>query len=166
MMIVSWRKLNCKKCDFPLDNPIIAIRIGFEKKMYNFTEPPVSISKSFPIQLVKEDGRLSEQTFTMRIDVSNMTSPYQPATVDDDFTHQVSDIKIFPDQQFVQWEFELIPNEAPEENEAFRLILSSKERCPKFLTDSPNVYNETLIIINDPQSEPYSLYAYSPYCIN
>lgn len=121
--------------------------------MYNFTEPPVSSSKSFYIPLVKEDGRTSEQTFTMRIDVSNITTPYQPATLNDDFTHQMfADIKIYPDNQSVLWEFELIPNEAPEKNEAFSVILSSIGHT-EFLTDSKNVYNKTVIVINDPQSK-------------
>jgi hypothetical protein len=96
----------------------------------------------------------------MQIDVSNMTTPYQPATFDDDFTHQIVDIKILPNQSFVLWEFDLIPNEAPEKNEAFCVILSSVGYS-KFLTDSQDVYNKTLIVINDPQSELNACYAYS-----
>lgn len=107
--------------------------------------------RSFLIPLVKEGGRISEQTFTVLIDVSNMTNPFQPAMFGDDFRHHSYNITFPPDQQTVTWEFELIPNEAPEENEAFRLVLSSVGH-PQFLTDNHDVVNETLILINDPQS--------------
>ena len=107
--------------------------------------------KSFHIPLVKEGGRMSEQTFSVLIEVSNLTYPYQPATLGDDYNHTSFNITFPPDQQTVLWEFQLIPNEAPEENEAFRLTLSSINH-PKFLTDSHDVVNETVVVINDPQS--------------
>ena len=107
--------------------------------------------RSFLIPLVKEDGRMSEQTFTVLIEVSNMTNPYQPATFGDDYNHNSFNITFPPDRQTVLWEFELIPNKAPEENEAFRLILYSVSH-PTFFTDSRDVLNETLVVINDPQS--------------
>ena len=115
--------------------------------------------KSFKIPLVKEGGRLSNQTFTVQIDVSNMTTPYEPATFDVDFTHQRFSIEIFPHEQTVWWEFELIHNKAPEENEAFRVSLISSGDSPTFLTDSRDVFNETLVVINDPQS------LFNFYCI-
>lgn len=131
--------------------PLLVIRIGFEKQNYTFTEPPVPLLRSFLIPLAKEGGSVSEQTFTVLIEVSNMTNPYQPATLGDDYNHNSFNITFPPDQQTVLWEFQLIPNEAPEENEAFRLIISSIGH-PVFLTDSRDVMNETLVIINDPQS--------------
>ena len=130
---------------------LLAMRIGFEKQIYNFTEPPASLSKLFHIPLVKEGGRISEQTFTLQIKVSNMTTPYQPATLGDDYKHQLFNITFHPDQQTVFWEFELIANEAPKDIEAFRLILSPV-RHPQFLSVGQDVNNETLVIINDPQS--------------
>ena len=94
---------------------------------------------------------MSEQTFTVQIEVSNMTHPFEPATLGEDYNHYRFNVTFPPNQQTVEWEFELIPNEAPEENEAFRLILSSVGHL-EFLTDNNDVINETLIIINDPQS--------------
>ena len=118
--------------------------------MYNFTQPPSS--KSLHIPLVKEDGRISEQTFTIQVNVS---TPYQPGTVKD--THKMFEIRINPDQQSVPWVFEPIPNEAPEKNETFSVILSSVG-YPKYLvTDSQDVYNKTTIVINEPQSQLISL---------
>ena len=107
--------------------------------------------KSFSIPLVKEGGRVSEQTFNLQIDVSNMTNRFQPATFGDDYKHDIINIIISPDQQSVNWEFELISNEFPEDNEAFHVTISSVG-YPKFLSDNKDVFNTTIIIINDPQS--------------
>ena len=129
---------------------LLAIRIGFVKPNYTFTEPPVDM-KIFFIPLIKEDGRVSQQTFNLQIDVSNMTNRFQPATSGDDYEHEISNIIILPDQQTVMWEFKLISNEIAEENEAFRVSISSFGH-PKFLNDNNNVFNTTTIVINDPKS--------------
>ena len=129
---------------------LLAIRIGFVKPNYTFTEPPDSI-KIFSIPLVKEDGRVSEQKFNLQIDVSNMTNRFQPATSGDDYERGRSNITILPDQQTVMWEFKLISNEIAEENEAFRVSISSVGH-PKFLNDNNDVFNTTTIVINDPKS--------------
>ena len=97
------------------------------------------------VPLVKEGGRLSEQTFMVQLQVSNVTDPLQSASFND---HQIFNITFLPNQQTVLWEFELLPNE---ENEAFRIIISSVE-FPTFLSDNNDVVNETLVVINDPQS--------------
>ena len=128
----------------------LAIRIGFEQQSYTFTEPPDL--ELFNIPLVKEGGQLSEQTFIVQLQVSNMTNPFQPASFSEDYDHQIFNITFLPDQQTISWEFQLIPNEAPEENEAFRVILSSALGFPNFLGDGDDIVNETLIVIHDPQS--------------
>lgn len=118
--------------------------------MYTFIEPPTV--KSFSIPLVKEGGHASEQTFNLQIDVSNMTNRFQPATFGDDFKHDtIINIIMVPDQQTVMWVFKLIPDDFPEENEAFHVTLSSV-RHPKFLSGNHDVFDTTTIIINDPQS--------------
>jgi hypothetical protein len=119
------------------------------KDNYTFIEPPTV--KSFSIPLIKEGGRRSEQTFDLQIDVTNMTSRFQSATFDDDFKHEIINIQMHPEQQTVMWEFELIPDDLPEENEAFRVTVSSVG-YPKFRSDNQHVFNTTTIIINDPQS--------------
>ena len=98
------------------------------------------------VPLVKEGGRLSEQTFMVQLQVSNMTNPL--ASFNGDYYHQIFNITFLPNQQTVLWEFELLPNE---ENEAFRIIISSVE-FPTFLSDNNDVVNETLVVINDPRS--------------
>ena len=98
------------------------------------------------VPLVKEGGRLSEQTFMVQLHVSNMTDPL--ASLNEDYYHQIINITFLPNQQTVLWEFELLPNE---ENEAFRVVISSVE-FPNFLSDSQDVFNEASVVINDPQS--------------
>ena len=129
-----------------LTNLHVAIRIGFVKENYTFIEPPTV--KSFSIPLIKEGGRVSEQTFDLQIDVTNMTTRFQSATFNDDFEYGNVSIRMNPDQQTVMWEFELIPDDLPEENEAFRVSIS----YPKFRSGNQDVFNATTIIINDPQS--------------
>ena len=118
------------------------------KENYTFIEPPTV--KSFSIPLVKEGGRVSEQTFDLQIDVTNMTTRFQSATLNEDFEYEIinNTIRMDPDQQTVMWKFELIPDDLPEENEAFRVSIS----YPKFRSGNQDVFNATIIIINDPQS--------------
>ena len=118
------------------------------KENYTFIEPPTV--KSFSIPLVKEGGRVSEQTFDLQIDVTNMTTRFQSATLNEDFEYEIvnNTIRMDPDQQTVMWKFELIPDDLPEENEAFRVSIS----YPKFRSGNQDVFNATTIIINDPQS--------------
>ena len=118
------------------------------KENYTFIEPPTV--KSFSIPLVKEGGRVSEQTFDLQIDVTNMTTRFQSATLNEDFEYEIinNTIRMDPDQQTVIWEFKLIPDDVPEENEAFRVSIS----YPKFRSGNQDVFNATTIIINDPQS--------------
>lgn len=129
----------------------LAITIGFEEPNYTFIEPP--FLRSFHILLVKEGNQISEQTFQVLIQVSNLTNPYQPASLGEDFQITATVPIIFPsDQLYIPWEFELLSNEDPEENEAFRVTLSSVGDS-SFLTNGSSLYNETLIIIQDAQSK-------------
>ena len=129
----------------------LAIAIGFEETQYTFIEPP--FTKSFHVSLVKEDNRISEQTFQVLVQVSNSTNPFQAASEGEDYQTMATLHLIFPpNQQFISKEFRLLPNEDIEENEAFRLILSSVGH-PSFLTNSTSLYNETLVVINDAQSK-------------
>lgn len=125
--------------------------IGFEEPRYTFVEPP--FLESFHVLLVKEGNRMSEQTFQMLIQVTNQTNPFQPASVGEDYQTRATVLVTFPsDQLHVPWEFELLSNEDPEENEAFRVTLSSVGEST-FFANGSSLYNETLIIIKDAQSK-------------
>ena len=124
----------------------LAIRIGFEQQNYTFTKPSFLRSFVINVPLAKEGGRLSEQTFMVQIQVCNISNPL--TTFNEAYYHNIT---FLPNQQTVLLEFELIPNETPEKNESFCIVISSVE-FPNFLSDSQDVVNETLIVINDPQS--------------
>ena len=132
---------------------ISAIKIGFENPNYTFIEPP--FLKSFHISLIKEGNQMSEQTFQVLVQVSNMTNPFQPALLGEDYQNPTILPILFPsNQEHISWEFVLLSNEDPEENEAFRAAVSSVG-SPSFITYGSNVFNETLIVIKDAQSKLY-----------
>ena len=128
-----------------------AIKIGFEQPSYTFIEPP-SV-EMFHVSLVKEGGRLSEQTFEVQIQVSDMTNPFLPASPGEDYNHPKNISVLFrADEEFVPWYFEIVPNQNPEENEAFHVQVSSVD-FPHFLTSNSSLFTETLIVIKDSQSK-------------
>lgn len=128
----------------------VAVRIGFEQPSYTFVEPP--FLKSFSVSLVKGGNQPSEQTFEVLIEVSNMTSPFQSAALGEDYNHPTSLRILFPpEQEAILWEFDLLPNEDPEEIEAFHATVSSSVGFPNFLNAS-GLFTETLIVITDAQS--------------
>ena len=101
---------------------------------------------------------MSEQTFQVLIQVSNLTNPFQPASLGEDYQITTTVPIVFPsDQQYVPWEFKLLSNEDPEENEAFRVLLSSVGDSNLF-TNGSSLYNETLIVIKDAQSKQSNHY--------
>ena len=133
----------------------LAIVIGFEEPWYTFIEPP--FLESFHVLLVKEGNQMTEQTFQVLIQVSNQTNPFQPASVGEDYQTRATIPTTFPpDQLYVPWEFELLSNEDPEENEAFRVTLSSVGES-KFFTNGSSLFNETLVVIQDAQSKKSQL---------
>lgn len=109
--------------------------------------------ESFHVLLVKEGSQLSEQIFQVLVQVSNLTNPFQPASLGEDYQTIATVPIVFPsDQQYIPWEFELLSNEEPEENEAFRVKISSVGDS-NFFTNGSSLYNETLIVIKDAQSK-------------
>lgn len=96
---------------------------------------------------------MSEQTFQVLVQVSNMTNPFKPASLGEDYRTVATLPIIFPsDQQHIPWEFELLSNEDLEDNEAFRVTISSVGDS-NFFTNGSSLHNETLIVINDAQSK-------------
>ena len=107
----------------------------------------------FHVSLVKEGGRLSEQTFEVKLQVSDMTIPFLPASPGEDYNHPMNISVLFrADEEFVLWYFEILPNQNTEENEAFHIQVSSVD-FPHFLTSNSSLFTETLIVIKDSQSK-------------
>ena len=131
----------------------IAISIGFEQEQYTYIEPPSL--RLFDISIIKENGRRSEQTFEVTVDVSsNMTNPYLPASPDEDYAHYLTRVIFPPDQESIAWSFGLVPNEDPEDIEAFIATISPNfTHFPPFATGGGRVFDEAVIIIQDNQSK-------------
>lgn len=133
-----------------------ALYIGFEKQLYTFIEPP--FSGMFDVSIVKGGSRVSEQTFEVLIRTFNDTTPFLPASSGEDYHHpNISRLQFTPNVSMVPWHFVLLPNEDAEENEAFRATLSSASGFPTFITSSNTLFNSTLIVIKDAQSEKYAI---------
>ena len=142
-----------------LVSPPIAIRIGFELPSYTFIEPP--IEEPVQIYLATEDGRVSEQTFSVHFELGafNSSEIYQSAVLDEDYVAQgVTEIILHPFTPRISYRFTLLPDDdtTPGETESFSIISSNSinTRFPTFLLPevlSPMV--EVVIIEHDAESK-------------
>ena len=138
---------------------IIAIQIGFAQPTYDFGEP--DFETLINVTLIREGGRLSEQTFSVSISVGR-TIDIPPATlefVDEDSADYRIDAPadfvslIFPPfQQNITFTFYLFGDEIPEGVEAFRATSTPSQNFPNFGPPSMGgafVSTEVRIIDND-----------------
>ena len=137
---------DCKYVDKSLYIVIIillAIRIGFKHSSYTFTEPP------FNIQLFTEDGRISEQTFIVQIQlqVSNANAHHSEHSK---LNYQTFNITFPSNRETVSINM-TSTSSIHEDVEEFHVAIFSVG-FPNFLSDSRNVVNETLIVIKKSQS--------------
>ena len=136
----------------------IAIRIGFELPSYTFIEPP--IEEPVQIYLATEDGRVSEQTFSVLFELNafNSSSIYQSALLGEDYVAQrVTEIVLHSFTQRISYRFVLLPDDdtTPGETESFTVTSANSldTRFPKFLP--PEVLSpvaEVVIIEHDVES--------------
>ncbi len=115
---------------------ITDIRIGFENASYTFVEPQEA--RNVTVTLEKQDGRISEQTFLVTIEASSNTpnasiSPATISTLNGDGSVSNNDYSISaqgentvllvfgPDDQTVDFEFTLYPDNITESLEAFQV---------------------------------------------
>jgi hypothetical protein len=119
-----------------------AIRIGFEQPGYTYPEPdfdefidesyvsPTGRPENGPIFLVKEDNVISEQTFLLSFQVTELApTGTQLAAIDQDYrfgrTGETSQTEFFfPMQQRIIFPFELVADTFPEGTEAFLASVS------------------------------------------
>lgn len=147
-----------------------AIGIGFEQSSYNFME---SLSTdSVQVFLAKIDGRTSEQTFQVIVQVSDSGFiPPDPntqlATLSDDFNvvdavfQDVSTVSLeFPSSyQRINFTFHLVQDNIPEGTEVFRASLAPVNSAigPNgelvYIPRLTNLFSETLIYIEDDDSK-------------
>ena len=152
--------LICSPTYCPLFFALFAdIRIGFSRAMYTVVEPP-SDSGLGEVLLTKEDGRISEQTFDVLVNVSEAFP--NPATQGEDYglggTINPFVVSFPPESQNLSLPITLLANTLPELNERFMITSSPStstppEAPPDFmpLEYSPPVslFASTLVTIED-----------------
>ncbi len=140
------------------------IRIGFQNSSYNFIEPQET--RNFTVTLEKQDGRISEQTFLVTIEASSNTpnASIPAATIsalngDGSFSNNDYSISapgkntvllVFgPDDQMVDFEFTLYPDNFTESLEAFqvRRIRTDFSGPPFLLPTSGDLFSSSFIFI-------------------
>ena len=155
-IIFSW-PIHCN-CDLV---HLTDIRIGFSRELYEYFEPSEETIIT-NITLVKDDNRVSEQTFRIRIVVSDPTS-MRPATLHtediepDSWDYPVGQvgqhfllIDISPAQQSLLVAFILNDDDVPEGLEGFRLTAAGG--FPQFLLPlqtSTTAFQSTTITVID-----------------
>ena len=140
----------------------IAIKIGLEMPSYTFIEPP--IEEPVQIYLATEDGRVSEQTFSVLFELGafNSSKVYQPALLGEDYVAQtVTEIVLPPFTRRISYHFILLPDDdtTPGETESFSIASSNSldRGFPTFL--HPKVLSsmvEVVIIEHDAESTHFN----------
>lgn len=131
--------------------------------MYEFVEP--EFETMFNVTLIRDDNRLSEQTFRVGIEVSDPTGLVRPATPqmtasDTSYDYRVSTtigqtffmVDFPPDLQSIPFTFFLNSDEVPEELEAFQASSTAVVGFPSFfppLPSSNTAFQSTQIQIID-----------------
>ena len=122
---------------------LLAIQIGFAQSEYSFSEPVVNTVFS-NIVLVREGGRLSEQTFQVSIFVRALTTiNTAPATLEfedeDRADYRLSTsstnfiaLNFQPTQQNITLRVVLLEDDLPEGTEAFRATSTPSPSFPNF----------------------------------
>ena len=129
--------------------------IGFEQSLYNFPEA----NEVREAVITKVDGTITEQTYLIDVSASDDT-----AVNEDDYIIGEGDIQrftILPDQQSLQFRFEILEDNILEKVESFRISLeNAPEVEPRFETQG--TITTTTIRISDGTREITSNYT----CLN
>ena len=131
-----------------------AIRIGFERRINNFTEPRFEEVEF--IYVAKENNVISEQTFRIAFQRTDSVPPDSGFAIAQD-GQDYSGIRetfqetFFPFQQRISITFQLLADTVPEPTEAVQLSLSTQD-SPAF--DSADILStRTFIVIEDDDSK-------------
>ena len=146
-----------------------AIRIGFELARYEFLEPQFEefIDELFvpdsglpingPVYLAKENNVITEQTFQIIFQISNVAPPgegIQPATPDVDYqASQTSIINFPPTDQRLDFPFTLFTDNNPEDTEAFQIGSTPSTQIGPIYQAPSVFFPQTFVIIQDDDGE-------------
>jgi hypothetical protein len=127
--------------------------------MYTFTEPDVETPNN-DVVLIREGGRLTEQTFAVTVDVGEPDSGVRSATPETfgqagDFSIRGGSQLIFrPNQENVSLPLTLFPDTLPEGLEAFRATSTPSQGFPNFWPpNSGGAFATTEVLISDNDSK-------------
>ena len=139
----------------------IALQIGFELPAYTFQEPS-ALRLIMDVKLIKEGNRITEQTYSVVVSVSNPPPPLSPATLQGqggnyDYSLVVPGasslvLDFGPNQQNQTFAFILYGNEIAEGTEGFEATSTANEGFPTFGAPQ-NISATTLITILDDECE-------------
>ena len=159
---------------------IIAIRIGFELPSYTYMEPMFEetidtffvlesgLSVNGPIYLAKEDNVISEQIFSVVVQVSSSVpqgQSIQPATLDADYRLSAASgvtsvvLQFGPMVQRINFPFTLFSDTLPEGTEAF--LASSAPADIAELPDGTTVPVSTFLNPNNLSAESFICLLYT-----
>ena len=140
---------------------LLGIRIGFAQSVYSFSEPPLETMIN-DIVLVREGGRLSEQTFQVTVSVSGGTIDRPPATLELEDEERADyrlavpadfiDLNFPPDQENITLAVILFNDRLLEGTEAFQATSTPSQNFPNFGPPSMGgafASTEVLIIDDD-----------------
>ena len=152
---------------------IIDLVIGFERQSYTFNEPDNSMVIT-EVALVKEDNRLSEQTFFVAVGISDPTLPnVSPATSESEAlggdyqipraNNGTPTIIFEPHMERSQYTFSLYSDEIAERREGFVIFSLPDEGSTTYTTPNllSTVFRSTTIVIEDNDSELCCIEFYS-----
>ena len=115
---------------------LAALRIGFQLPQYDYFEPDSQVLIT-NVTLIKEDNRMSEQTFAVSLLFGDPDAPTRPATLqqssESSFDYLVSNpgessitVEFAPEQTEVSVTFFLFPDDFPEGTEGFSINVTSQ----------------------------------------
>ena len=135
-------------------------RIGIQRVNYTFTEPEFEETITGVVFLERENGQLTEQTYSVSITISTSVPPgQQAASLPGDFsltggaeTTQI--LTFFPDMTLLDFQFILRTDDTFEGTEAL-VVRSAPSRFSgsEAFTSPEDLFSSTLIVIEDNDSE-------------
>ena len=150
------------------------MRIGFRLSQYDYFEPDFDTIIT-NLTLIKEDNRLSEQTFGVIVIFHDPGAGVRPATLQESFTQETpfdylidtpgnDDIVLVfqPFQSEITANFILLSDELPEGTEAFRASVESEGgffphfQVPGVISVNIPAYSSTLVRILDDERKLYT----------
>ena len=128
----------------------LAITIGFEQEFYTVFEAFNATGELIEVPIIKSNNQTSNETFEVIVSVIAGSSSNAATDGTDYFSgRNVSSFSFRPDQQRINYQFELIDDDTPEGEEVFQLELSLGSGTPGVSVGGGGVYSRATVVIID-----------------